>query len=274
MKVVILAAGYGTRLLRELENDKSKTFIHLIGVPKPLLPIGEFPLISYWVEALKARDDISDIVVVTNDYYFSRFQEWGENYQSIRIINDGTSTNEGRLGAVSCLQLAIDKLKIDDHMLVIGGDTLFYEDFHLQDIIGKFETLYQTNIYANLVLSYTCKDEETKKYGILETDENQRVTALREKPSHKDTISRQACPCFYVLSKDTLPAVQTFLEEKKNAPIEEKDAPGHLVSWLVERHPLYVYPVSGRFDVGNLEAYITCNNYFQAKMKNVPTYLH
>ncbi|XP_053327838.1 glucose-1-phosphate thymidylyltransferase-like [Spea bombifrons] len=273
MKVIILAAGYGTRLFKDLKNDRNEQFKHLIGVPKPLLPIGERPLISYWVEALKVRDDISDIFVVTNNHYHHKFKEWAQKYPFVTLINDGTSSNEERLGAVSCLQLAIDKFQINDHVLVIGGDTLFYEDFHLHNVIGQFETIVKDNNYANLVLSYPCKDEETRKYGILETDENHKVTALREKPSPTDTASRQACPCFYVLSKDSLTCVQTFLDEKKNAPIEEKDAPGHLLSWLVGRNPVHVYPVSGRFDVGNLESYITCHKYFQQNIRNIPTYL-
>ncbi|CAH2306542.1 mannose-1-phosphate guanyltransferase-like [Pelobates cultripes] len=272
MKAVILAAGYGTRLLRDLHTHKNEQFRHLIGIPKPLLPIGECPLISYWVDALEATE-ISEVIVVTNDYYHNNFKEWAQKYKSVTLINDGSSSNEDRLGAVSCLQLAIDKIKVNDHILVIGGDTLFYEDFHLKDVIRRFQSLYKDNASANLVLSYTCKDEETRKYGILETDEDQRVRALREKPSPTDTTSRQACPCFYVLSKDTLQSVREFLQENKDAPLEEKDAPGHFLSWLVNRNPVYVYQISGRFDVGNLESYITCDRYFQEKIKNLPNYL-
>ncbi|KAM4626115.1 uncharacterized protein O3C94_019277 isoform 1-T1 [Discoglossus pictus] len=273
MKAVILAAGYGTRLLRDLQNDTQGRFRHLIGLPKPLLPIGRLPLISYWVEALRARNDVSDIFVITNALYYSKFEEWALSYGSVTIINDGTSSNEGRLGAVSCLQLVIDKFNVNDPVIVIGGDTLFFEDFHLQDVLSKFEKVLTSNNEANLVLSYNCKNEETQRYGILETDENSRVTALREKPSAEDTASRQACPCFYVLSKHSLPLVQVFLEEKKKAPIEEKDAPGHLLSWLVKRNPVYVHPISGRFDVGNLESYIICNKYFQENIKDLQNYL-
>ncbi|XP_053554578.1 UTP--glucose-1-phosphate uridylyltransferase-like [Bombina bombina] len=273
MKAIILAAGYGTRLLQDLQKDSNEKLKHLIGIPKPLLPVGQLPLISYWVKALKETDDILDIFVITNALYYSKFEEWAQNCSSVTVINDGTSSNEGRLGAVSCLQLVIDNFNVNDDVIVIGGDTLFFEDFHLREILSKFKTLYTDSQETNLVLSYPCKNEETKKYGILETDENLKVTALLEKPSAEDTTSRQACPCFYVFSKHTLHLVQVFLEGKKSSPLEEKDAPGNLLSWLVKRKPVYVHKISGRFDVGNLESYLICNKYFQEKLKNMPTYL-
>ncbi|XP_040297917.1 uncharacterized protein LOC121009055 isoform X3 [Bufo bufo] len=236
MKAVILAAGYGTRLLKDLENVNEERLKDLIGTPKPLLPVGGFPLISYWMEALKADHDI-------------------------HIIN--------RLGAVSCLQLIIETFQIDDSIIVIGGDTLFYEDFHLQDVFKRYEVLHKDNKQANLVLSYICKDEDTKKYGILEADESYRVRAIKEKPKAMDTASRQACPCFYIFSKHTLPCVKEFLNEKKDAPVDEKDAPGHYLSWLVARKPVYFYSISGRFDIGNLESYLLCDKYFQEKMNKL-----
>lgn len=265
MKAVILAAGYGTRLLKDLQNAYEQRLQDLIETPKPLLPIGGFPLIAYWIEALKAGNDLKDIFIVTNDIYFSKFKEWAKNYPFVTVTTDGTSTNEERLGAVSCLQLVIEKFRIDDSLIVIGGDTLFYEDFHLQDVLKKYEVLYLDNNQANLVLSYICKDEETKKYGILETDESYRIRAIKEKPLATDTASRQACPCFYIFSKHTLPCVKEFLNDKKDAPIDEKDAPGHFLSWLVTRKPVYFYSISGRFDVGSLASYLLCDNYFHEK---------
>ncbi|XP_075173863.1 tRNA N6-adenosine threonylcarbamoyltransferase, mitochondrial isoform X7 [Anomaloglossus baeobatrachus] len=269
MKAIILAAGYGTRLLKDLQSVNEQKLQDLIGIPKPLLPVRGFPLISYWIEALKAGQDPKDVFIVTNEMYYGKFKEWAKNYPSVAVISDGTSTNEERLGAVSCLQLIIETFKIEDSIMVIGGDTLFYEDFHLQDVLKNYDVLYQGNNEANLVLSYICKDEETKKYGIMETDESQRIQAIKEKPLPTDTSSRQACPCFYLFSKYTLPCVKEFLDEKKDAPIDEKDAPGHFLSWLVTRKPVYFYSISGRFDVGNLASYLLCNKYFQEKISKL-----
>ncbi|XP_077131698.1 UTP--glucose-1-phosphate uridylyltransferase-like isoform X2 [Ranitomeya variabilis] len=246
MKAVILAAGYGTRLLKDLQSVNDQKMQDLMGTPKALLPIRGFPLISYWIEALKSGQDPKDVFIVTNEMYYCKFKEWAQNYPSVTVISDGTSTNEERLGAVSCLQLIIETFNIEESIIVIGGDTLFYEDFHLQDVLKKYEVLYLDNNEANLVLSYICKDEETKKYGIMETDENQRITAVKEKPLPGDTASRRA-----------------------DTPIDEKDAPGYFLSWLVTRKPVYFYSISGRFDVGNLASYLLCNEYFQEKISKL-----
>ncbi|XP_066433206.1 UTP--glucose-1-phosphate uridylyltransferase-like isoform X2 [Eleutherodactylus coqui] len=246
MKAVILAAGYGTRLLKDLQGADEQHLQDLTGTPKPLLPIAGFPLISYWIEALRGGQDPIDIFIITNELYQGKFKDWAKNYPFVTVISDGTSTNEERLGAVSCLQLIIEAFSIDDSLMVIGGDTLFYEDFHLQDVVEEFEVLYRGNNQANLVLSYTCKDDETKKYGIVETDESSRIRAIKEKPSPPETASRQA-----------------------DAPIDEKDAPGHFLSWLVTRRPVFSTSIAGRFDVGNLESYRLCNKYFQENIRKL-----
>ncbi|KAG8550030.1 hypothetical protein GDO81_029441 [Engystomops pustulosus] len=94
MKAVILAAGYGTRFLKDLQNINDQTLKDLIGTPKSLLPIGGFPLISYWIEALKTVLEPKDIYIVTNEMYYSKFEKWKKNYPFVTVINDGTSTNE------------------------------------------------------------------------------------------------------------------------------------------------------------------------------------
>ncbi|KAG9349174.1 hypothetical protein JZ751_029498, partial [Albula glossodonta] len=98
---------------------------------------------------------------------------------------------------------------------------------------NEFSNLMEKRDDSNLVLSYQCKDEETIKYGILEVDEHLQVRCMREKPHASETNSRRACPCFYLLSKKSILLLDTFLDEKKTAPIEEKDAPGNFLSWLI-----------------------------------------
>ncbi|XP_058888159.1 uncharacterized protein zgc:136439 isoform X2 [Acipenser ruthenus] len=250
MKAVILAAGYGTRLQRDLQNDPTGRFKSLIGIPKPLLPVGHSALISRWIAALENTACIDGIFVVTNDLYYQIFEQWAKQFTVVKIINDGTRCNEERLGAVACLQLAVDHFQIEDHLLVIGGDTLFKEDFSLSNFMDSFLQLQSKCEESNLVLSCLCKDKETTKYGILEVDEDLRVCAMKEKPSPDETTSRRA-----------------------NAPIEVKDAPGNFLSWLISRKPVYIHQISGRFDVGNLSSYIECDSYFHGKLKDVNNYL-
>lgn len=121
MKVLILAAGYGTRLARDLEAHEE--YGYLKGVPKPLLPIGGIPLISHWMELLKECPSTNgaDVYVVVNDSNYQRFEEWSRNFPNVKIVSDGTMHNDDRLGAIACIDLAIKHFNITDHLIVIGG---------------------------------------------------------------------------------------------------------------------------------------------------------
>lgn len=274
MKAVILAAGYGTRLQRDVLADSSGKFDHLRGAAKPLLPVGGRALVSHWVRAVSAAGGGgASVYVVTNALYHAAFEEWASQFPNVKVLNDQTTSNEGRLGAVACLQLAVQHFNIDDHIVVIGGDTLFKEDFSLGEVKQRFSELQSKCEDSCLVLSYQCKDEETHKYGILEVDGDLRALCMKEKPLPSETQSRRACPCFYVLSKKSLPLLDTFMEEKKEAPIAEKDAPGNFVSWLIPRKPVYVHQISGRFDVGNLSSYVECDLYFKEKLQDAESYM-
>uniref|UniRef100_W5LH99 Zgc:136439 n=1 Tax=Astyanax mexicanus TaxID=7994 RepID=W5LH99_ASTMX len=273
MKAVILAAGYGTRLQRDIQMDQTGEFQHLGGIAKPLLPIGRCALLSHWLRALSHTAGVHSVCVVTNDLYHEAFQKWAQEFPNVKTLNDGTRKNEERLGAVACLQLAVKHIGLDDDVMVIGGDTLFKEDFSLRAFTERFAELQRKDKESNLLLSYQCKDEETSKYGILEVDPDLRVQRMREKPLPTETNSRSACPCFYLFSKSTLPLLDTFLKEKEAGPIEERDAPGTFLSWLIPRRPVHVYRISGRFDVGNLPSYIECDKYFKEQLKNPDIYL-
>ncbi|XP_056145489.1 uncharacterized protein zgc:136439 isoform X1 [Lampris incognitus] len=273
MKAVILAAGYGTRLQADVEADTSGRSQHLAGVAKPLLPVGRRALVSHWVRALTRSSCVDTIYVVTNFLYNDAFERWAEEFSNVQILSDQTKSNDERLGAVACLQLAVKHFKIDDHLIVIGGDTLFREDFSLTRVNERFSDLQAKCEDSCLVLSYQCKDDETHKYGILEVDEDLRVHCMREKPLPSETKSRRACPCFYLFSKNSLHLLDAFLEEKRKAPIEEKDAPGNFVSWLIRRTPVYILQISGRFDVGNLPSYTACDLYFREHLQDIESYM-
>jgi len=275
MKALILAAGYGTRLARDIENDASGRYANLLGVPKPLLPIGGKPLISRWVEDLLALGIVDGIYVVTNAYNNSMFHTWRQQYDNnkvpVLLVSDGSTTNEDRSGAVAAIKLARDHFHVHDDMLVIGGDTLFLPDFDLKATVEAFMTQHRQHRHgSSMLLAYTTDDVGASKCGILETDKHNEVTAFLEKPGPKATTSRLACPCFYLLSSLALVELDNFMEVKKDRPLAERDAPGNFIRFLVSRLPCYVMPISGRYDVGGLQSYIDCDADFR-KASATPT---
>lgn len=269
MKALLLAGGYGTRLEKDILEDESGKFASLSGVPKPLLPVGGVPLLTRWIRLLEEAG-VTDIIVVTNARYFDHFSKWSVNHQYVRLLNNGTRSNEERLGAIGDINLAIREFSIEDDLLVIGGDTLFFEDFSLVMVIEQFKSQAKAGdlVGGGLVLRYTCTDEETNKRGILETDESGRVTAFLEKPLPETTLSRNACPCFYILSPQGHSLIGQFLAEKRDSPLREKDAPGNFVPYLCQRLPVFSFEISGRFDVGGLSSYIECDKYFTGNVSS------
>ncbi|XP_063744154.1 uncharacterized protein zgc:136439 isoform X1 [Eleginops maclovinus] len=199
MKAVILAAGYGTRLQRDVAADSSGRFAHLAGTAKPLLPVGRCALLSHWVRALTAAGCVDCIHVVTNAVYHAAFEKWASHFTNVKILSDQTTSNEGRLGAVACLQLAVKHFSIEDHVLVIGGDTLFKEDFSLRKVQERFSELQAESKDSCLLLSYQCREDETSKYGILEVDRDLHVLCMKEKPLPVETESRRAVGSPYTL---------------------------------------------------------------------------
>ena len=128
MKVLILAAGYGTRLSRDLEQ--SDQYQELRGLPKPLLPIGGTPLMSRWMKLLEACPQTSgcEVFVVVNDSNQEYFKKWSKDYPRVQLVSDGTKCNEERLGAVACIGLAVRHFKINDDLIVIGGYAIIIEN--------------------------------------------------------------------------------------------------------------------------------------------------
>ncbi|RIA95983.1 nucleotide-diphospho-sugar transferase [Glomus cerebriforme] len=272
LKILILGAGYGTRLQRDLLNDTTNKYSHLLGVPKALLPLGgKDALITLWLDALiESNIDITtSVYIVTNSPSYLSFISWAEahNIPTKNIFNDNSTSNENRLGAVEDIVFAIKKIPLQNsNLLIIGGDTLFLKDFNFKKLYKKFN-LINSNDEGCLVTTYKVNDDDVHKLGILELNEENQVISFLEKPSPQSTISRTGCPCFYFLHNNSLRLLQEFLEESKNNPnhtIEDRDATGKFLAWVInnKKFKFFAENVQGRIDVGGLQSYIDANKYF------------
>ena len=238
MNAIVLAAGYATRLRPLTEN-----------FPKPLLPVGGRPMIDWIVDRIQEVDDLEGIHVVTNARYASDFERWAEG-RGIHVHDDGTTSNEDRLGAVGDLRLTIEEGRLQgDDLLVIAGDNLF--DYSL----AAYVDWWRGKGDASAVAVRRIADRELlKQYGVLTLDDEDRITALIEKP--KDPQGDLAATATYVLHHAHAARVQEYLEEG-NSP----DQPGRFIEWLVPRVPVYGYAFEGAWmDIGDRTQLLEADN--------------
>lgn len=233
MKCLILAAGYATRLYPLTEN-----------FPKPLLKVKEKTILDWLVDDIDTLGAVDEFIVVSNHKFACHFEDWAkEKKQNITIVDDMTSTNETRLGAVKDIQFAIDKLNLDDDTLIIAGDNVL--DFSLTKFIQ-----YAKQKNASAVMRYyEGKAEKLQKSGVLEIGEGDKVLSMQEKP--KNPLSNWCCPPFYFYKKEDLRLIKTAIEEGCGT-----DAPGSFVCYLCKRSDVYAMEMPGkRYDIGNLQSY-------------------
>ena len=242
MKAIILAAGYATRLY-PLTKDR----------PKPLLPVAGRPMINYITDELNSIDAVDMIYVVTNHKFADNFHKWAKTYDQIKpikIIDDGTNTEDTRLGAIGDIFYTIKHEKIDDELLIIAGDNLF--TFNLYNYYEFYKKKSADCVCAKIVSDY----EYRKQLAIAVTDVDGRITDLIEKPV--EPPSDLGVYASYLYTRDTVKLFKTYLEEG-NKP----DAPGYFVQWLYQRKPVYVYITDGEcYDIGTHEMYDRVNQIF------------
>ena len=221
MKAVILAAGYATRLY-PLTLDR----------PKHLLEVGGRPILDLLLDRLPV-EELETVYVVTNSKFAPRFREWAESHPAgIEVIDDGTTSDDDRLGAIGDLQLVIST-GIDDDLLVAAGDSLF------SDPLDGFVRFARERA-APVIAAYDVGDlEEIKRLSAIEVDEDSRVTSFQEKPERP--TSTLAGIALYFYPRSMLPLVAEYLEAGNNP-----DQPGRLLQWLHERTPVYAWLVPGR----------------------------
>lgn len=233
MKCLILAAGYATRLYPLTEN-----------FPKPLLKVGEKTILDWLVDDIDESDKVDEYVVISNHKYADHFRKWSKTkQQKITIVDDGTSTNETRLGAVKDIQYAIEKLNLDDDMLVIAGDNVL--DFSLVQFI-EYATRKKTSCIMRYYETETIK---LLKSGVVSIDANDRILKMTEKSPTPAT--NWCCPPFYYYTKADAQLVSKGIKAGCGT-----DAPGSYIAWLCTISPVYAMNMPGkRYDIGNLESY-------------------
>ena len=237
MQVLILAAGYATRLYPLTQNT-----------PKPLLPIKGKPLIDYLLDKVEPIKELSSVVVVTNDKFYSHFEKWAGGYRNfkakIRIVNDQTQSNEDRLGSIGDVDFVLRKGLITDDLLVLGGDNLFEEKL---DGFGQWA---RQRSPAAVVGVFDIKDKkEAAKFGVVSVDPRGKIISFEEKPQNPQ--STLIGMCLYFFPKPTLPRVSQYLQESRTS-----DTTGDYIQWLSQTEDVYGFTFHGKwYDIGSLEAY-------------------
>jgi glucose-1-phosphate thymidylyltransferase len=260
MKNIIIAAGYATRLYPLTEN-----------FPKPLLKIGESTILDRMLDDVDRIEDIDEHLVVTNHKFAPVFEEWarcrmaqscGRSRKPVRIIDDGTSTNETRLGAVRDLLLVLtghpdgNKLqngadvRLTDDFMVLAADNIL--DFSFQGFVDYFKQK-QTSI----IMCYNEPElRRLQRTGVIRVDSDMRVLEMQEKPEHP--VSNWAVPPFYIYKESDLPLITGCLAHGC-----AYDAPGNLARYMVEHTAIHAYPMPGsRYDIGSLDSYYEAQQLF------------
>ena len=235
MKCMILAAGYATRLYPLTEN-----------FPKPLLKVGEKTILDWLLEDIHTSGLVDEYVVISNHKFARHFEDWAAGHPlPITVVDDGTSTNETRLGAVCDIQFAIDRLGLTDDLLIIAGDNVL--DFSLTHFIR-----YAQEKQTSCTMRYWEDDpKRLSKSGVSEIGMDEVLISLEEKPAQPK--SNWCTPPFYFYKAEDVAKIRDAIADGCGT-----DAPGSLVAWMCQHSVLHSMEMPGsRYDIGNLESYET-----------------
>ncbi len=242
MKAIILAAGYATRLY-PLTIDK----------PKALLPIANKPILDYIVDEIETIEEIDDLIIVSNHKFYPNFEKWCKEKESrlnIIVLNDNTTDDTNKLGAIGDIEYAIEKLNIDDDILVMAGDNIF--TFKLKD----YYNAYKEKNSDFVLVKEMDRIEDLRRMANVEITSDGKVVGMVEKPQNPKT--NLAAFASYIYKKDTVPLIKKYLQDGNNP-----DAPGFFPSWLYKHKDVYAYTFTGEcYDIGTPESYKEVNDIF------------
>jgi glucose-1-phosphate thymidylyltransferase len=245
MKVIILAAGYATRL-----------YPLTLTQPKPLLPVAGKPMVEYVLDNLAPIGGIDRVYVVTNAKFAGHFQTWSDNYRATKsklnftIVNDGSTDDTNKLGAIGDIHYVIQKENVDDDIIIVAGDNLF------SDKLGDFGKFIREKNAPVLAVYDVGNLEEIKKYNSISIDAQGKITFFEEKP--KNPQSTLTGIALYYYPRQTLALIKQYIADGNNP-----DQPGRLVQWLYPRTPVYTWRVPGLwYDIGSKETLEEANKIF------------
>lgn len=245
MNVLILAAGYATRL-----------YPLTLTQPKPLLAVAGKPMIDYVLDNLAPISGISCVYIVTNAKFAGHFQQWADQYNAggsalkFKVINDGSTDDSNKLGAIGDLNLVLDQEKLDDDLIVVAGDNLFSQS------LAEFGEFCRAAQKPVLGLYDVGSLDQAKKYGVVTVDADGLLTSFIEKPPQPS--STLIGIALYYYPKATLPLIRQYVAEGNNP-----DQPGRLIQWLYSRQPVATWTVPGIwYDIGSKETLEEANRIF------------
>lgn len=239
MKCVILAAGYATRLYPLTEN-----------FPKPLLDVGGKPILDWLIDDISS--EVDQFLVVTNHKFADYFDKWAkERKENITIIDDGTSTNETRLGAVKDLELAVSTASGEDDYLVMAGDNML--DFSLKDFIS-----YQKTVDTSCVMCHEENElKKLQKTAVISVDDDNMITSYEEKPVVPK--GNLAVPPFYIYISKDIHRIKEAIDDGCGY-----DAPGSFAAWISHKTAMHAWKMTGnRYDIGDIASYESVKEVFK-----------
>ena len=242
MKALILAAGYATRL-RPLTDTWAK----------PLLPLAGKPIMDWIVDAIDDSGAVDEVHVVTNSRYAPDFQAWAARRGGVVVHDDGTTSNDDRLGAIGDMQFVVEHADIDDDLLVIAGDNLF--EFSLADLVGFWR---EKGTASAVAVRDVGSLELASHYGVVSLDDDGRIHSFVEKPA--DPQSTLAATATYVYHREHVRLLEPYLAGEHGS-----DQPGRFLGWLQRHEPVYgwVFEESW-YDIGSHEQLLEADNRLRA----------
>lgn len=237
MKVLLLNAGYATRLYPLTEN-----------MPKSLLPLGSKLIIDYILDSIDSMKDVSEIILISNSKFASQFQDWADSLDRtgkapICVLDDGTDSPDNMRGAIGDIKFAISEKNVDEDICIMAGDNIFTYD------INDMYSFFREKDADTLVAIYVPEKHQLQKLAVAILDEDGRILDMSEKP--KEPKSNWGIYATYFYKKETVRLIDEYLAEG-NSP----DAPGNFPSWLYKKQPVYAFKAQGDcIDIGTLENY-------------------